>query len=276
MRLLAFPVVILMAAPLFAQGKGSAGDLMIMPTRVILEGRTRSAEVVLRNTGTEACVYRVSFQEMQMNADGEVEAVPKVEGHLVASDLVRFTPKQVEIPPGKTQTVRIQLRKPEGLADGEYRSHMVFQGLPPVEAPRSLLQPEESKNVSFEIKTIVALSIPIIVRHGETSVSVELSALTYQPAVKPDEPPAMDLVLGRKGNRSVHGEFKVDWMPASGKVKNLLPVLGSVTYANLDSRRIHLVLPDAKGLQIRKGRLKVTYSYMDVKQAPVVAFLDVP
>ena len=47
---------------------------------------------------------------------------------LSAADLVRYSPRQVELAPGEVQTVRIQIRKPEGLKDGEYHSHLVFQG----------------------------------------------------------------------------------------------------------------------------------------------------
>ena len=269
-----FLALALAFSPLTAQGKGGLGDLMVMPTRVILEGRDRSAEIMLRNSGTEICTYRIFFQEMRMTPNGKVEVVPKEEGVLTATDLVMFTPKQVELLPGEIQTVRIHLRKPEGLKDGEYRSHMVFQGLPAVEPPKPM-QAETDNTVSFDIKTIVSISIPIIVRHGETSVSVNLSDMVFNNAPKPDESPSMDLTMARRGNRSVQGEFKVDWLPTSGKPKTILPIMGGVIYSELESRTMHLDFPEAKGLPIKDGKLKVTYTFKDIKQQPVVAFLDI-
>ena len=247
---------------------------MIMPTRVVLEGRDRSAEVILRNSGKETCVYRIYFQEMQMTPVGKIETTSKVEGITSAADLVRFTPRQIEILPGKTQSVRLQLRKPEGLADGEYRSHLVFQGLPPVEPPKPLT-PGDDK-MSFDIKTIVAISIPVIVRHGETTGSINLSEMSFHPSIKLEDIPSIDLTMTRKGNRSIQGEFKVDWVPSSGKVKNILAVAGTAIYSNLDSRTVHLDFPEAKGMLIKTGKLRVTFSYKDIKQSPVVTFLDVP
>lgn len=275
MRLLLVPALLSCVLPLAAQSQGGVGDLMVMPTRVVLEGRERSAEVTLRNSGKGLCTYRIFFQEMRMLPSGKVELVPKPEGVLTAADLVRFTPKQVELAPGETQTIRVQLRLPEGLKDGEYRSHLVFQGLPPVEPPRPTTEGED-KNLSFDIKTIVSLSIPVIVRHGVTTVAVDLSGFAFHPQAKAGEAPSLDLTLGRKGNRSVQGEFKVDWLPSSGRPRTLLPVAGTVLYTEVDARAMHLDLAEGKGLTLKGGRLKVTYTFRDVKQQPVVAYLDLP
>lgn len=261
--------------PLVAQGKGGVGDLMVIPTRVVLEGRDRSAEVTLRNSGTAPCTYRISFKEMRMLPSGEVEEFTKPDGVLAASDLVRFTPRQVDLAPGESQTVRIQVRLPEGLKDGEYRSHMVFQGLPPV-APTAPIQAGDDKTLSFDIKTLFAISIPVIVRHGETSSTLALTDLAFHPAAKPDEAPGLDLRMVRTGNRSVQGEFKVDWIPQSGKPITLLPVAGGVIYPELDYRTVHMDLPEAKKLDLKGGRFSVTFTQKDGKQAPIVASLALP
>lgn len=275
MRLLPALLALVLSLPLAAQAQGGLGDLLIMPTRVILEGRDRSAEVVLRNTGSKPCTYRIFFQEMRMDNAGQVEVVEKKPGALFASDLVRFTPRQVALAPNESQTVRIQLRLPEGLKDGEYRSHMVFQSLPPVEPPAPLGE-DADKALSFNIQTVLSISIPVIVRHGETSASVGLSHLAYHPAAKKGEPPVLDLQLDHKGNRSVQGELKVDWLPVSGKAQTVLPEGGAVLYSEVEYVAEHLALSEAKDTLLKGGRLKVTFTYHDNSQQPVVAFLDVP
>ncbi len=44
----------------------AAGGVMITPTRIVFEGRTRSAEVTVRNSGTASATYRISFKNMRM------------------------------------------------------------------------------------------------------------------------------------------------------------------------------------------------------------------
>ena len=275
MRILVFLAMLALALPLAAQKSGGMGDLMVVPTRIILEGRDRTAEVALRNVGQEPCTYRIFFQEMRMLPSGEAEVVPKVEGTLAGSDLVRYSPRQVALAPGETQTVRIQVRKPEGLPDGEYRSHLVFQGVPPTEPP-SPDDAEDAKTLSVSIHTQVAISIPVIVRHGTTTATVDLSGLILHPAASAEGAPTLDLRLGLTGNRSVQGEFKVDWLPRGGQPQTLLPVAGAAIYANLPFIQAQLPLSDAIGVKLQGGQLKAVFTPMDSKQSPVSATLDLP
>src|SRR5688572_28815630 len=50
----------------------SVGDLMVSPTRVVLEGRKRNAELTLINTGSQRATYRISFIQMRMTDTGEM------------------------------------------------------------------------------------------------------------------------------------------------------------------------------------------------------------
>ena len=267
-------LLLLPALPLLAQPKGGAGDLMVMPTRVVLEGRERSAEVALRNVGSQKSTYRILFKEMDMLPEGRLEERNKKPGEITASDLVRYSPRQVELEPGETQTVRLQLRKPEGLPDGEYRSHLLFQAIPPVEPPKPP-SAETTNAISFDIKTLFGISIPVIVRHGNAHGSASLANLKLE-APKQDGTPVLALDLQREGNRSLGGELQVRWEPASGRPVVVLPLAGAVIYHNLSSRHLRLDLPGAKGLALRNGRLRVTFTPRDYKQAPVVATLDLP
>lgn len=266
--------MLVMALPVAAQGGAGMGDLMIMPTRVVFEGRDRSAEVILRNAGLKPSTYRIFFQEMRMQDSGDLKEVPRTEGGLAASDLVRYSPRQVLLGPGESQTVRIQVRRQENLPDGEYRSHLVFMSLPPVE-PARIPQGEE-RTVNVNIQTLVALSIPVIVRQGETHATVSLSDLAFHPATGPQDHPSLDLRMALTGNRSLQGEFKVDWHPRSGRAGNLLPVAGAVIYPDVKSRTVHLDLTEAKGFALQDGRLQVTYTYTDTRQPPAVASLTLP
>jgi hypothetical protein len=123
-----------------ASAQGGPGDLLVAPTRVVLEGRQRTAEVTLVNTGSATATYRISFVNLRMNEQGgttEIEASSARPGEQFAEPLVRYSPRQVTLEPQVAQTVRMQLRLPSDLPPGEYRSHLLFRAIPPVEPARS-------------------------------------------------------------------------------------------------------------------------------------------
>ena len=103
-------------------------QLSVSPKRVIFEGRERSQELLLLNTGDTSKTYRIHFKQLLMTEQGGFAAVESPA--FSASQAVRFSPRQVTLAPGSSQTVRLLLRKPKGFADGEYRSHLTFSELP--------------------------------------------------------------------------------------------------------------------------------------------------
>ena len=63
---------------------GSAqGDLLIAPTRLILDGR-RGAEVILANQGSEEATYRITLELRRMDENGNL--VPVEEGEASAAE----------------------------------------------------------------------------------------------------------------------------------------------------------------------------------------------
>src|SRR5688572_22610246 len=70
-----------LAAPAAAQG-----DLLIAPTRVVLNGGG-SGEVILSNIGETAATYRIGLELRRMTADGDLEDVSESE----ASALQKMT-----------------------------------------------------------------------------------------------------------------------------------------------------------------------------------------
>jgi len=51
----------------------SVGDLLIAPTRLVLEGDTRTASLTLLNIGKDTATYRISFIHLRMTATGGTE-----------------------------------------------------------------------------------------------------------------------------------------------------------------------------------------------------------
>jgi P pilus assembly chaperone PapD len=112
----------LMAAPLLLApimmpaAAHAAGDLLVAPTRVILDSR-RGTEVILNNIGPEEATYRISLELMRMNGDGRLDEVAEeaINAKEVAvRQVIRYAPKRVTLPPNQPQSIRIGIN-PEQL-----------------------------------------------------------------------------------------------------------------------------------------------------------------
>ena len=80
-------------APLAAQG-----DLLIAPTRLVLDGR-RGGEVILSNIGDEEATYRVTLELRRMTPEGELEPVDEAEANLTekaALEMIRYAPRRAK------------------------------------------------------------------------------------------------------------------------------------------------------------------------------------
>src|SRR6476659_72734 len=127
--------------------------------------------------------------------------------------MLRFSPRQVTLEPGTAQTVRVMLRKPAELAEGEYRSHLQFEKLPDAEGSASIEdQGKAADGIGVVLTTLVGASVPVIVRHGTTSATVRLSRVALQKDAA--QHPLLTMQFEREGNSSVYGDLTVTFTPA--------------------------------------------------------------
>jgi hypothetical protein len=237
---------------------------LIAPTRVELAPRQRSAELTLMNRGSKAGTYRLELVEKRMTDDGQLVAVPAGEpAPLSAASMVRFSPRQVQLAPGASQKVRLLARRPAGLPAGEYRSHLLIQTLPdPGAAPEAPGQGADAR-LSVRLVTMAALSIPVIVRHGETHLDLELTDLALAEPAAAGGPPRVRFRLERAGNRSAYGDVVVEWEPAAGGAPVALGAIrGVAVYAPNASRRVEVALTSGP-VPREGGVLRVTYRAPD-------------
>jgi P pilus assembly chaperone PapD len=252
------------------------GDLAVVPHRVVFQGRDRAAEVMLRNDGSAPATYRVLIKEMVMLPSGQLEDRTKAPGELTAADLVRMTPRQVELKPGEVQMVRFQLRKPAELADGEYRSHVLFQAVPAADLP----EPETAagdKGLSFKLTPIFGITIPIIVRHGNLKAQLGIKNAVARIPDKDDGPWTLAFSLERQGSSSVLGDVLVQ-VEKGGRLKRgeiLTQMKGIGIYTGLDTRDVRLPLAPAKREALKGTQLRITFTPTDGNAALVTALVDV-
>lgn len=236
-------------------------DLMLYPTRVVIEGKTRAAQVELVNSGAKPETYRINLVNRRMSETGEiVEAKEARDGERFADELVRYSPRQVTLQPGVSQTVRINVRLPADLANGEYRSHLQFDRVADAEGQSNLetLAKPASGQLAIVLQALVGASIPVIVRHGETTVTATLDKLALETAK--DDAKVLVFNISRSGNRSVFGDFLVTYTPAGGRSVEVGKVGGIAVYVPNTVRKAKLPLTIPDGVMLKGGTLRLTYS----------------
>lgn len=197
----------LAAASLVTTQPASAqGDLLIAPTRLVLDGR-RGGEVILSNVGNEEATYRVTLELRRMDEQGYLHDVPEDQAttaEKAALAMVRYAPRRVTLPPDQPQSIRISARPGQELPDGEYRVHMSFDAPPRVQAVSN--EPAPDDGIAIRLTPIYGITMPIIVRKGQ----VEAIAGLVNPHIEytPDGP-AFLVDITRQGTASLYGDLSV-------------------------------------------------------------------
>lgn len=239
---------------IFAQG-----DLLITPRRIVFDGSKRSMDLNLANIGKDTAVYAISLVQIRMKEDGGFEAITEPDpGQQFADRYIRFFPRSVTLGPNEAQTVKVQLIRSNELSTGEYRSHFYFRSIPKIKP----LGEEETANdttaISVKLIPIFGITIPAIIRIGESTAKVTISDLSFD--LVNDTIPSLGLIFNRTGNMSVYGDLVVDHISPQGKVTRVGAANGVAVYTPNPTRRFKLNLIRVPGIDFRSGKLKVTYS----------------
>ncbi|KZZ61288.1 hypothetical protein A3762_14500 [Oleiphilus sp. HI0125] len=182
----------------------SAG-LLINPKRVVLEERERAAALDLLNDGAQKARYQIFFEQKLMREDGSIVDLEMLDPDAqYAKDMIRYSPRRVDIEPGQRQTIRIAARRPKGLPDGEYLSHLVFQEIP-ITAGAEEANDDEEPTVS--VKPRLKIAIPIIIRKGELSSVAGLESIIFDATEGKNG--AFEMQITREGSSSLYGSVEV-------------------------------------------------------------------
>lgn len=238
----------------------ASGDLLVAPTRVVLEGQ-RSAEVVLSNIGREAATYRVSVELRRMRPDGSLQEVDPAQANAVERamlDMAVVSPRRVRLEPDQPQTVRIGIRPPAaGVTPGEYRAHILFRAIPDEgaqpSAAASLPTAEPTpRGVSISLRPIYGITIPLIYRSGALDAQASVSNPRLE---RNGDQPLLRFDLGRTGTRSLYGSVVVT---RPGSSQPLLTVRGISIYTDLEARSVAIPITAEQEASL-KGPAVVRY-----------------
>ena len=258
---------------------GGMGDINLYPKRVVMTDRDRTASIGLYNRAAATGDYEITLTDMMMTPEGQLINLASVTDPAqiakvhTASSLLRWSPRRVTLPANEAQMVRIMSHVPPGLPPGEYRAHFTVVSVPQDAGDMSIEQAVGAgdKGLGVRIVPRFGISIPVILRLGETTLNVGLEGLAVTGA--PGAAPAFRLQIKRSGTRSAFGDLVI----AAPGVKTPVGILRGVgVYTEIDGRTVQIPIdPKADPRTYAKGaRLTVTYTDDDFAPGKVLARQD--
>lgn len=246
----------------------AAAEVMITPTRMVLENNKRSAEFILVNKGDEQGVYRITLENRRMRLDGALEDVEVANpGELYADKVLRYSPRRATLDPGERQTIRVSAVT-AGLAPGEYRSHMRIMGAP-TSAGRTLseLTETEASDISIELIAIRSLTIPVIVRVGKlgADVTIEDAKITTD---EQEEETLFVARLERTGDKSTYGDVQIY---VNGQKEPVYFARGIAIYTPNTERDLYLPMPADLASTLKGQTVRIAYVSSDPDQPGTIA-----
>lgn len=225
-----------------------AAALLISPTRVVIEGRERSGQLVVVNNSNEVKTYRLSWIEKQSLPSGASRLLKEATEWSVSS-MARISPKQVRLAPGERQIIKFRLRKPADLKEGEYRSYLQLKAIPEVKEI-------ETDNIGIQVNMLLSYTLPLIYRTEKTTPNVNLSNLAV---INEKGFGKIALEFTREGKFSSHGMVEVFFTPSGSKNEERVAVVSSFNiYPETDVFRTQLSLIDPSPLK-NSGTFRIRY-----------------
>ena len=228
--------LLLVSGIIFPASSVAQGDLLITPRRIVFEGSKRSMDLNLANTGKDTATYAVSLVQMRMNEDGSFETITEPDpDQRFADRFIRYFPRTVTLGPNEAQVVKIQVIRSNEMTPGEYRSHFYFRSVPKVTPLGEEEASKDTTSISVRLIPIFGITIPAIIRSGETNATVKLSDLSLE--LVNDTLPRISMVFNRTGNMSVYGDISVDHISTQGKITRVGIANGVAVYTPNVKRR---------------------------------------
>jgi P pilus assembly chaperone PapD len=236
-----FSLAILSLANQPASAQQGVGDLLVAPTRLELNN-FRGTEVILNNIGSGAATYRVSVEFRRMTPEGdlvEVDPGQVTAAEKTAQEMIAYAPRRVTLEPNQPQSIRVGVRPPPALANGEYRVHLLFRAIP--DARPATAAQTAGNGIAIDLRPIYGVTIPVIVRVGQLTAQAGISDARL---VAREGRQAVSLTLSRTGDRSLYGDLLV---LKPGSSEPVLTARGVAVYTELAARTI--VLPTPEGFK---------------------------
>ncbi len=242
----------------------SQGDLLVAPTRVVING-SGNAEVVLSNIGNEAATYRIALELRRMGADGNFAEVAEADAcaaERAALEMLRYAPKRITLLPGQPQAIRLSARPAPDLPDGEYRVHMSFRAVPPALTAEAAQEQAAAGQLSIRLTPVYGITIPVFVRKGR----LEAGATVANPRLGGTGAERwLELDMRRTGQRSIYGEL----LGKRGS-EQVFALKGIAIYPELAARTVRIPLT-AEQITKLTGPVRIEYRELPENGGQLIA-----
>ncbi len=257
---------LLITRPVWSDSTG----VMLAPIRVIFEGRTRSTTVNLLNPNDKACTYKISIVNLRMDEFGIRKEVAHPDSReLLSRDLIRFSPRRATVEAKGWQTIRLMVRKPKDLPEGEYRVHLKAAPIPDTDIEKDIENKKE-QGLSIKINYVMNVTIPIIIRHGQGKAGVEIS---YKPVFKKIEKKEGYFLITdveRMGNHSVFADIFAHHTPLNKEKYQIGQLKGFSIYTPNRNHTLRIPVSEEDYKHISPGTLSFEILNRDKGQEPVL------
>lgn len=212
---------LLMPVGSHAEEEGSI--LFVAPYRIVMEGKKRVDVINVANKSSQVHRYDLMLVDQVMDKNGVTRKQETFE--YSAKKMLRFVPKRFTLKPGESQVVRVMVSRPAGLADGDYHSHLLFREVPLNAEDREEKEKEDrekeqrtgsgdekKKTLSFEIRTLYGIAVPVVVQHGNVQTDISFGDVKLNPA-QGEKPASLTIGFNRIGNAEASGKLSIAYIP---------------------------------------------------------------
>jgi len=246
----------------------SADALRLTIKRIVFEGSKRAEVITVINNSTKEETYRVGWRNFIMTEEKGLKFIPDDQPMppqiKPVTDMIRYAPRRFTVPAKSSQQIRIMLRTPADLADGEYRSHLWIRPEADVEKIRSESKGADaktSKSKGVFLEMLAGATMPIIVRKG--NLGAEVSILNLEASRSPG---FVDVgyALRRVGEKSVYGNIDYICNRGNASEYNLKAARGIAVYPEINQRIFKF------RIEIEQGQASCSTMTVTFKDSPDV------
>jgi fimbrial chaperone protein len=239
-----------------ARAEDEGTSMMIFPISPYFTDGVRSEHVNVVNNSSTPATFRVSLTYEKQGPDGvpqHLESSPDPSFDL--GKILIYSPRQVFLQPGDTQTIKLALRRPENFPEGEQRVYLKLSRMDDAGATSRLNVPNDGKSLVARIGMQVGYAVPVIVRHGKSDAVAKLGGFKLVPPSGKTKTQNLDMVIERSGKFSTMGRLQAFWTPP-GQPERVVGKMGSVNVFPENNRRtVSLPLTET----VTGGMLRVLY-----------------
>ncbi len=259
-----FNVCIMVFISALIISKVAVADILITPSQIVFKDRDRFGSVILVNTGDKMRTYDIEWMFFKMiDGKGSYEVVEESPTDFDLSKYVIFSPRRVTLAPGASQKIKLALRRPSEIPEGDYHAHLKF-ALDP-HAPEDIIEKQKKDIETVEgssgaaVSINVSYSIPVILISGKAEVSADIRDLKLERNKKSGILEASFLIERSGRPYSILGHVYIYHIDDKNREEMVGEVGNAFVFSEINSRSFKVPLTK----EITSGSLRIVVKSYD-------------